>query len=528
MALDFFSTLDAPVVETKAGKLRGFRFNDVYTFHGIEYACADRFQAPRPVEPWDGIKNATNYGYISPTGGEPAPTSEIFIPHRFWPANEHCQFLNVWTPGLEKDRKRPVMVWLHGGGYANGSSMEQVAYEGDELAKYGDVVVVTVNHRLNLLGFLDMSPYGEKYANSVNAGMADIVAALQWVHDNIEGFGGDPDNVLIFGQSGGGGKVETLLQTPAAAGLFHRAVMMSGVMDLDDTAPVDHKPLIEGMLKELNIPVSEIERFEKVPIDILYRVFNRVSNRLAREGYVVKWNPVANGWYLGNPFIVGFSDYAKTVPTMVGSVIAEFTGVRSVEQNLLSADKKMALAKEKFGGATDEIVSLFNKAYPGKDITRLINFDMIFRPLSVKFAQKKAEASTAPTYLYEFTMDFDVMGGAPAWHCSDIPLVFHNAARVGNCNIDGVTERIQDQMAGSWVRFAYSGNPNHKGMPKWETYGDKKATMIFDRESICREDDFDAALIEKIEATVPTISIDELLKKKPQDEDESQEREWMY
>ena len=230
MALDFFSTLDAPVVETKAGKLRGFRFNDVYTFHGIEYAYADRFQAPRPVEPWDGVKNATNYGYISPTGGEPAPTSEIFIPHRFWPANEHCQFLNVWTPGLEKDRKRPVMVWLHGGGYANGSSMEQVAYEGDELAKYGDVVVVTVNHRLNLLGFLDMSPYGEKYANSVNAGMADIVAALQWVHDNIEGFGGDPDNVLIFGQSGGGGKVETLLQTPAAAGLFQFITLISHLL----------------------------------------------------------------------------------------------------------------------------------------------------------------------------------------------------------------------------------------------------------------------------------------------------------
>ena len=132
MIRSFLSTQNSPLVETKSGTLRGFLLDGIYTFHGIPYAYADRFQAPHAVEPWEGVRNATNYGYICPSAGSPAPSSELFIPHRFWPADEHCQFLNVWTPGLD-DRKRPVMVWFHGGGYSDGSSIEQVAYEGDAL-----------------------------------------------------------------------------------------------------------------------------------------------------------------------------------------------------------------------------------------------------------------------------------------------------------------------------------------------------------------------------------------------------------
>jgi para-nitrobenzyl esterase len=528
MARDVISTLDYPVVDTKAGKLRGFYEDGIFTFQGIKYADAKRFQQPTPVEPWEGIKNATNYGYTSPVGGNPAPSSEIFIPHRFWPENEHCQYLNIWTPSLDKTQKRPVMVWFHGGGYSAGSSIEQVAYEGDSLAAYGDVVVVTINHRLNILGFLDMSPYGEKYANSGNAGMADIVAALQWIHDNIEAFGGDPENVLIFGQSGGGGKVGTLLQTPAAAGLFHRAVLMSGVMGTDDdTAPVDHKPIVEGLLNELHLGIDEVEKLEIVPTDILYRALTKVTAKLAKQGIAVKWAPVANGWYLGNPHVVGFAEHAKTIPTMVGNVIAEFTGMAGIPEYHKTEEEKYATLKAKYGDNTDEIIELFKQAYPGKDISRLSVLDMMFRPTSVLYAEAKSKASTAPTYLYELALDFDVMGGVPAWHCSDIPFVFHNSHRVANCNIPGVTETLEDQLAGAWVRFAYSGNPNHKGMPKWDAYGESKATMVFDRETQCRYD-FDTALIKKIDETVPRLSIDELLKRKPKEEDEAEERDWMY
>ncbi|MBR3544476.1 MAG: carboxylesterase family protein, partial [Oscillospiraceae bacterium] len=230
MARRFYSGADTTVM-TAEGLLKGFFLDDVYTFHGIKYADAERFQMPTAPQPWEGVKDATNYGYICPVSGEPMPTGEILIPHRFWPANEHCQYLNIWSPTLDGGAKKPVMVWLHGGGFANGSSIEQVAYEGDALAKWGDVVVVTLNHRLNILGYLDMSSFGEKYRNSVNAGMADIVEALRWIRRNIAAFGGDPTNVTLFGQSGGGGKISALLQIPEAAGLFHKAVLMSGIFE---------------------------------------------------------------------------------------------------------------------------------------------------------------------------------------------------------------------------------------------------------------------------------------------------------
>ena len=215
-----------PVVETKAGKVRGFRLNTTYAFHGIHYAEADRFQMPQPVKPWKGIKNALAYGYVCPLLKQDEPNMEVLVPHRYWPQDEHCQNLNVWTQSLDPGAKKPVMVWLHGGGFSAGSAIEHVAYEGDHLSEFGDVVVVSVNHRLNILGYLDLSPFGEKYKNSANAGNADMVAALQWVHDNIAAFGGDPENVTIFGQSGGGMKVATLMNT-----LKERTEAVKGIVD---------------------------------------------------------------------------------------------------------------------------------------------------------------------------------------------------------------------------------------------------------------------------------------------------------
>ena len=215
----FYCSKAEPVVQTKAGKIRGFKMNSTYTFHGIKYADADRFQMPREVKPWKGIKNALAYGYVCPMLMQDHPLMEVMIPHRYWPMDENCQYLNIWTQSLDPEAKKPVMVWLHGGGFFAGSSIEQVAYEGDHLSEYGDVVVVSLNHRLNILGYLDLSAYGEKYYNSANVGNADMVAALHWIQDNIAGFGGDPGNVTLFGQSGGGMKVYSLMNTPAAEGL---------------------------------------------------------------------------------------------------------------------------------------------------------------------------------------------------------------------------------------------------------------------------------------------------------------------
>ena len=508
MAREFYCSDELTVVKTTEGLLKGYFLDGIYTFHGIDYAWAERFQQPQPPKSWEGIKDATNYGYICPTMGEPAPSGEVLIPHRFWPANEHCQNLNLWTPTLDPEARKPVMVWLHGGGYANGSSIEQVAYEGDSLAEYGDVVVITVNHRLNILGFLDMSSFGSKYANSVNAGIADLVEALRWIKRNVQAFGGDPDNVTIFGQSGGGGKVETLLQVPEADGLFHKGILMSGLFKGEKKDPAKigeaHRKLVLGILKELDIPEEKVEELEKVPYDVLERAFNRAQYRLLKdEDLFINWGPVPNEFYMGNPMHVGFTEHAKTVPTMAGSVISEFSTFGPIPDVEMPEEAKKALIQSAYGDQTDKMISLFEKAYPDKDLTTLTVLDAMCRPATIEWAEKKAQDSSAPSYLYLFALNFDVNGSRPAWHCSDIPFVFYNTHRVPNCNIEGVTENLEEEVAGAFVCFARYGNPNHEGMRKWDAYNDQtRATMVFDEETVCRKGDFDRELMAAVEEKV--------------------------
>ena len=221
---------DFPVVQTNYGPVRGYRFREISSFKGIPYGRAVRFHAPQPPQPWAEPLDASSYGCVCPLLSIDKPSGELRVPHRYWVQDEDCLNLNIWTPACDA-QKRPVLVWLHGGGFFAGSSIEQVAYEGGNMAREGDCVVVSLNHRLNILGYLDLSDFGEEYANSGNAGGDDIILALQWVRDNIAAFGGDPGCVTVFGQSGGGAKVTTLLQTPAADGLYHRAMIMSGVLE---------------------------------------------------------------------------------------------------------------------------------------------------------------------------------------------------------------------------------------------------------------------------------------------------------
>lgn len=522
MIRSFESNNHSPLVETRSGTLRGFLLDGIYTFHGIPYAYADRFQMPRQVQPWEGVRNATNYGYICPTAGSPAPSSELFIPHRFWPADEHCQYLNVWTPGLD-EKKRPVMVWFHGGGYSDGSSIEQVAYEGDALAAYGDVVVVTVNHRLNILGYFDMSSFGEKYANSGNAGIADLVASLEWVRDNIAAFGGDPDNVTIFGQSGGGGKVQTLMQTPAAAGLFHKAIIMSGVLPAQDEKPAPFREIALAMMEKLHIAPDNPQALETVPYYFLDQAFQSVCEE---RNLTVSWGPVVNDYYRGLPLLNDLCDHAKTVPTMVGSTVAELSIRTALEDHLLTPEELEQKLREKFGNHWDAVLGAFRETFPQAPLGLLSSFDDKFRPASVEFARKKAAQSQAPTYLYDFTLEFPLMGGVYAWHCSDIPFVFHNCHRVPCCNIAGITETLEDQMAGAWVRFAYTGNPNHPGMPKWEPFGNGEYTMVFGEQTRCREN-FDNELLTRMEKAVgKTLHMSP--PKRQRDASGEKKRDWMY
>ena len=508
MAKMFVCSKTEPIVQTKAGKLRGFILDGTYTFHGIKYADAKRFQMPTEVEPWDGVKDALSYGFVSPMLSQDTPNGEVMVPHRYWPMDENCQYLNVWTQTLDQDAKKPVLLWLHGGGFAAGSSIEQQAYDGENMSKYGDAVVVSLNHRLNILGYLDLSPFGEKYANSGNAGNADMVAALRWIHDNIAAFGGDPENVTIFGQSGGGMKVWTLMQTPSADGLFHKGVIQSGLIDgFVSGKKQDGTKIVQALLEELGFGSDEVEKLETIPYSTLAEAYNKVSPALAKQGEYIGGNPIPNEFYVGDPREVGFTEHAKTIPVMAGTVFGEFAfGPAIAGKYSLPDSEKKKMLEEKYGEHTEQLIQLFTAAYPEKDLSDLLFLDSMFRAPTRDFIEKKSAHPEAPTFSYLFTFEFPYDAGHVAWHCAEIPFVFHNADKVPVCNLPGVSDRLEDQVFSAWINFARNGDPSGPALPQWPACkpGDE-AVMIFDKKCEVKHN-FDAALISLHDKVAPKFN----------------------
>ena len=472
-----------PVVETKAGKLRGYQWEGTYIFKGIRYARAKRFQLPEEAEPWEGVREAASYGFVCPMLTRDNPQGELLVPHRYWPQDEDCLSLNIWSQSLDRSAKKPVLFWIHGGAFSMGSSIEQKAYNGENMSKYGDVVVVTVNHRLNILGYFDMSPYGEKYAGSANAGQADLVAALLWVRDNIEAFGGDPGNVTIFGQSGGGMKVSSLMQTPEADGLFHKGMIMSGVAgDILPYSTGDSRPLIRAMLEELGLTEDEASRLETIPYHDLAAAYNRVSPVIAGAGGYIGCTPKPDDFYKGEGPAVGFTEHAKTIPVMVGTVFGEFAmAPLPFNKEQIPEAELEAVLDNRFQGRGKELKAVFAEAYPGKNPADLLTLDTVFRGPTREFVRALAAAGGS-VYSYLFALEFPYQNQKTAWHCSDIPFVFHNTELVPVANIPEVSDRLQEQIFGAVMAFARTGKPEYEGLPQWPaSREDDEATMIFDR-----------------------------------------------
>ena len=472
-----------PVVETKAGKLRGYQWEGTYIFKGIRYARAKRFQLPEEAEPWEGVREAASYGFVCPMLTRDNPQGELLVPHRYWPQDEDCLSLNIWSQSLDRSAKKPVLFWIHGGAFSMGSAIEQKAYNGENMSKYGDVVVVTVNHRLNILGYFDMSPYGEKYAGSANAGQADLVAALLWVRDNIEAFGGDPGNVTIFGQSGGGMKVSSLMQTPEADGLFHKGMIMSGVAgDILPYSTGDSRPLIRAMLEELGLTEDEASRLETIPYHDLAAAYNRVSPVIAGAGGYIGCTPKPDDFYKGEGPAVGFTEHAKTIPVMVGTVFGEFAmAPLPFNKEQIPEAELEAVLDNRFQGRGKELKAVFAEAYPGKNPADLLTLDTVFRGPTREFVRALAAAGGS-VYSYLFALEFPYQNQKTAWHCSDIPFVFHNTELVPVANIPEVSDRLQEQIFGAVMAFARTGKPEYEGLPQWPaSREDDEATMIFDR-----------------------------------------------
>ena len=467
-------------VDTRAGRLRGFLEDDIYNFRGVTYAHAERFLPAQPVEPWEGVRPATDYGYTCPQMSPARLMGELMNPHRFWPEDEDCLNLNIWTRTLDSNARQPVMVWLHGGGYTGGSAVEMLAYDGANQARYGNVVSVTVNHRLNVLGFLDLSEYDPAYQASGNAGIADLAAALRWIHENIAAFGGDPDNVTIYGQSGGGGKVTTLMQMPAADGLYHRAIIQSGVMRggprSDQSAEVAARTVAR-----LGLTAETIEQISALPYDVVCGAIRAVNVELGLrpDG---SWAPCPDGdYYPGSPFDVGFRPETAHIPLIVGSCLSDFSPCMPAGRREDYTDtQREALLRDSFGEGADEVRASFQSAYPDVDWRYAVAADMICRPAVLSFLDLRRQQATAPVYNYVFTFESPMDGGRLTGHNGDLHFMFHNASFMDAMCVPGVTERLEDDMAGAWAQFAYAGDPNRAGLAHWAPYTEEEgACMLF-------------------------------------------------
>ncbi len=481
------------VAQTANGKVAGYIQDGVTIFKGIPYAKANRFEAPVQADSWEGIRSCRQYGPVSPQGARSGWANDEIAFAFNWNdgvQGEDCLRLNVWTPALDS-RKRPVMVWLHGGGYSAGSGQELPSYDGTSLAFAEDVVVVSINHRLNVLGFLDLSAYGEKYAKSANAGLLDIVASLKWVRDNIAAFGGDPSNVTIFGQSGGGGKVTTLLATPCAKGLFHKAIVQSGSMLRTMESKYSRKIGI-ATVRNLGLDASSIDKISEVPYGELLaageKAIAQVKAEADRDGvasFIFGWAPTVDGAVLpSQPFDPQAPAISADIPMIIGTTRHEFSMTTYVPA-LRNAGREevIGILKGRYGEGTERFLELFAKAYPGSKPADMLDADFVFRPSAIEQALRKSLQGAAPVYMYMFNWESPVLDGIlRSTHCMEIPFVFNNADRHASMTGGGAQAmELASKMSHCWAEFARCGKPSAEGLPEWEPFeAEKRAVMFFD------------------------------------------------
>jgi para-nitrobenzyl esterase len=494
---------DTAVVATECGALAGYIRQGIFTFKGIPYAGttegAHRFLPPGKATAWTGTRSSRQYGYVCPQGARTgwANDEEAFM--FSWDdgiPSEDCLRLNIWSPGIDAG-KRPVMVWLHGGGFSAGSGQELRSYDGENLARRGDVIVVSLNHRLNALGFLDLSRYGDQYAGSGNVGMLDIVAALEWIRDNIAAFGGDPNTVTIFGQSGGGGKVSALMAMPAAQGLFHRAIVESGSMLLG-ASQEKSQALADLTINELGLNKSTIGQIHSLPFQQIVLAGQkalRSRQQVAPAGPpnfrkladLLGFAPVVDGKILpANPFEPRAPALSKDVPMIIGTTLNEFvTAINHPEYERMTQEELVKRVTAIYAERAPQVLAAFRQRTPAASPFDLWSHIAAASVRQTAIAQARAKASLAgaPAYLYWFAWQTPVLNGRPrAFHCSEIAFAFATTDRCETMTGGGADARaLGDTVSDAWIHFARTGNPNHAGMPHWPAFSaDQIPTMIFD------------------------------------------------
>jgi para-nitrobenzyl esterase len=476
----------APVVETTYGKISGATDNGVHVFKGVRYGettgGTNRFMPPKPPTPWAGVQDATEWGASAPQ----IPESQA--PLYAWyttiqPINEDCLFLNVFTPGLRDHKRRPVMVWLHGGSWGSCAGTAP-GFNGTNLSRAGDVVVVTVNHRLNLFGYIQFDGQDEAFADSGNAGVLDLLAALRWVQGNAASFGGDPDNVTIFGQSGGAAKVVALMGMPAAKGLFHKAVVesCSGGMRID--SPQEAAQQTHALALNLGLSGLSGAAAQAIPMDKLLKAMKPISD---------PFRPVVDGRnFTHDPFFPAAPATSANISLLIGNANTESNYYLAVDpKNFSLALPDVQRRMERFlkldDARTSQIIDAYQTSYPSYTPSQLLTTmttDYLFKRNTLHVAALQSQQ--ASVYAYVFARETPVDGGVLGTpHTSEVPFIFGTtaaaAAMVGTgSDLQPMTER----MMATWVAFARHGNPNNHNLPHWDVYNDQsRQTMVLSMNS---------------------------------------------
>jgi len=482
-----------PIVATTSGKVRGASAKGVYVFKGVPYGAStageNRFMPPVRPPQWDGVRDALQYGPMAMQNAHRDRTYRRVLhgiyPEVNYPMSEDCLSLNIWSPELGRENKRPVMVWLHPGGFDIGAGNSDWS-EGTNLARKGDVVVVSLNHRLDIFGFLylgDMA--GARYQESGNVGMLDIVAALTWVQENISDFGGDPKNVTLFGESGGGGKVSVLMAMPAAKGLFHKAIIQSGAL-IRATPREEATPLTLGVLEKLGITPGDISKLHQLPPEALLAIPRKYKVR-----------PVVAGRSLPrHPFDPDAPAVSAEVPMLMGTTGNEATYYCLSDSVPLLNDtntlrRRLVESFHNFGVAdnavADALIKINHALYPTMSPTEAfisIGTGIFFDDATIQ-AQAKAAAGKAPVFMYLFTWEApEYTGSYKSCHTFEIPFVFdnvHAAPQWYESKRDPRLDELATTLSKAWATFAHRGDPSHSHMPQWSPYtANERATMILD------------------------------------------------
>ena len=480
------SAADSPIATTRAGKVRGYTDNGINVFKGIRYGAdttSRRFMTPLPPAPWSEVRDALNYGAAAPQQSRAAERT-----------SEDCLFVNVWTPGLRDGRKRPVMVYIHGGAYANGSGSSPL-YDGVRLCRRGDVVVVSLNHRLNAFGYLYLARFGGlEFADSGNAGQLDLILALQWVRDNIGEFGGDPNKVMVFGQSGGGAKIATLMATPLAKGLFHRAATMSG-QQVTASGALNGTLRAHAILDALKLTPERAAEIRKLPAERIVEVLGTRDPVLPFGG--VSFAPVLDERTLQrHPFYPDAPVQSAHLPMIIGNTHDEtraflggdpsnFTMTWEQLPDKLIPNMRVDIQPE-------IVIAEYRRLYPQYSPSDVF-FAATTAGRSWRGAVIEAEErarSGSPAYAYQLNWATQRDGGKfGAPHASDIQLVFDNIGKPGANAIGPTAQKMADQMSETFIAFARTGNPNNKLIPRWDNYTlARRQTMVFDVPSHLEDD----------------------------------------